>query len=190
MKVLEELKHRQIFKDSFWALLGSVVGKGLSLLGGIFVARLLMKEIYGEYGIIKNTLYYIAIFSTFGLGFTSTRFISKFRKGEPSRVHSVVRDTRLITLVTSGLMALLLLIFSSQIAVFLEAPHLAFPLRIASLAVIFNAFDAAQLGMMAGFGAFKVNARNSAISGIVNFCASLLFTYLGGLIGAVVAIVL
>lgn len=188
--IIERLKNRQIFRDSFWALFGSVVGKGLSLVGGILVARLLTKDIYGEYGIIKNTLYYIAVFSTFGLGFTSTRFISMYRKSEPNRVSSVVSDTRLITLLTSGMMAILLLVFANPVAVFLEAPHLAMPLRIASIAIIFNAFDAAQLGMMAGFGAFKQNARNTAISGVVNFCASLCLTYFWGLIGSVIALAL
>lgn len=190
MKIVRQLINQQIFKDSFWALLGSVVGKGLSLIGGILVARLLTKDIYGEYGIIKNTLYYIAVFSTFGLGFTSTRFISKFRTDDPSRVFSVVKDTRLITLLTSGTMAVLLLIFANPVAHYLEAPHLTFPLRIASLAIIFNAFDAAQLGMMAGLGAFKENARNTAISGVVNFCASLLLTFFWGLTGSVVALVI
>lgn len=190
MKWVDTIKKNQIFKDSFWALFGSVVGKGLSLIGGILVARLLTKDIYGEYGIIKNTLYYIAVFSTFGLGFTSTRFISKCRNNDPNRVNSIVNDTRLITLATSGLMALVLLVFANPVANFLDAPHLAFPLRIASLAIIFNAFDAAQLGMMAGFGAFKTNARNTAISGVVNFIASLFLTYCWGLTGAIIALVL
>ena len=33
----ERLKHSPLFKDSFWALLGSVLGKGLSLLAGVMV---------------------------------------------------------------------------------------------------------------------------------------------------------
>lgn len=190
ISILDTIRKQQVFKDSFWALSGSVIGKGLSLLGGILVARILTKGIYGEYGIIKNTLYYIAVFSTFGLGFTSTRFISKYKKQDPNKVSELVKDTRLITLVTSGFMALLLLVFANPVAVFLDAPHLSTPLRIAALAIVFNAFDAAQLGIMAGFGAFKENAKNTAISGIVNFCASLGLTYYLGLTGAIIALVL
>lgn len=183
-------KRDRIFYDSSWALLGSVVGKGLSLLGGILVARFLTKDIYGEYGIIKNTLYYIAVFSTFGLGFTSTRFISNYRKTNPSKIKLVVKSTRIITLTTSGLIGLLLLIFANPVAAFLGTPHLTFPLRIASLAIIFNAFDAAQLGMMSGFGAFKQNAKNAILSGIVNFISSVLLTFYWGLTGAIIALVL
>lgn len=190
MRVLTKIKGQQIFKDSFWALLGSVVGKGLSLLGGIIVARLLTKEIYGEYGIIKNTLYYIAIFSTFGLGFTATRFIARYVNSAKEKVYSIVRITRYITFFTSGFIALLLLIFSKSIATFLDAPHLFQPLRIAAVAIIFNAIDAAQVGLMAGFGAFKESARNTVISGVANFITSLILTYFYGLIGSIVALVL
>ena len=44
----ERLKSSDLFKDSFWALAGSALGKGLSLLAGIAVARFLGKEVYGE----------------------------------------------------------------------------------------------------------------------------------------------
>lgn len=190
MSFIGSLKQHRIFRDSFWALFGSVIGKGLSLLGGILVARLLTKDIYGEYGIIKNTLYYIAVFSTFGLGFTSTRFISMCRRSSPDKVYTIIHTTKLITFVTSTIIALLLLIFASPVANYLDAPHLSTPLRVVSIAIILNAFDTAQLGMMAGFGAFKENARNAAISGVINFISTLILTILYGLIGSVVALAL
>ena len=187
---LKSLGSQRIFQDSFWALLGSVIGKGLSLLGGILVARLLTKDIYGEYGLIKSTLLYIAVFSTFGLGFTSTRYISKFKAENRSKVAAVVKCTRLITFSTSFLMALLLTIFAMPVARYLEAPHLVSTLRISAIAIIFNAFDASQVGILSGFGAFKVNARNNTIGGIVSFALSFLLTYFWGLNGAIVALLL
>ncbi|HIX44931.1 MAG TPA: oligosaccharide flippase family protein, partial [Candidatus Barnesiella excrementipullorum] len=50
MNFLDRLKQSSIFKDSFWALLGNVLGKGLALIAGIVVARFLGNETYGEYG--------------------------------------------------------------------------------------------------------------------------------------------
>lgn len=190
MKLLEKLKSRQIFKDSFWALFGSVVGKGLSLLGGILVARILTKDIYGEYGLIKTTLLYIAVFSTFGFGFTSTRFISKFRTEAKERVYTVIQSTRLVTFITSSVMALLLAVFAVPVADYLNAPHLSSALRISAIAIIFNAFDTSQVGMLSGLGAFKINARNTAISGVVSFVLSLLLTMAWGLNGAIYALLL
>ena len=65
--IIERIRQSPLFKDSMWSLIGSTVGRGLSLIAGILVARFLGKDIYGEYGIIKTTLIYIEIFSTFGL---------------------------------------------------------------------------------------------------------------------------
>lgn len=189
MKALDKFKQQQIFKDSFWALFGSIIGKGFSLLGGILVARMLTKDIYGEYGIIKNTLFYIAVFSTFGLGFTSTRFISKYKKEAKEKVYTIIQLTRLITFVTSLIMALVLLVFAKQVVNFLEAPHLRESLCITSIAIVFNAIDTAQVGILSGMGAFKVNAKNTAISGIINFILSVFFTLKFGLNGSVIALV-
>ena len=63
--IIERLRRSPLFKDSMWSLIGSTVGRGLSLIAGILVARFLGKEIYGEYGIIKTTLSNIEIFSSF-----------------------------------------------------------------------------------------------------------------------------
>ena len=59
------LQKSALFKDSMWSLIGSTIGRGLSLVAGILVARFLGKDIYGEYGIIKTTLVYIEIFFSF-----------------------------------------------------------------------------------------------------------------------------
>ena len=66
-----------MLKDSFWALLGNLIGKGLPFVAGIFVARLLGSESYGEFGLIKSSLISIALFSSFGLGITATKFIAE-----------------------------------------------------------------------------------------------------------------
>lgn len=55
-----------MLKDSFWALLGNLIGKGLPFVAGIFVARLLGSESYGEFGLIKSSLISIALFSSLG----------------------------------------------------------------------------------------------------------------------------
>lgn len=190
MRIFQQIKSQQIFRDSFWALFGSVVGKGLSLIGGIIVANILTKEVYGEYGIIKNTLFYIAVFSTFGLGFTATKYIAEYRNTAKEKIRTIVRCATIITSVVSVTMAVLVVIFAQPIATYLEAPHLFSALRISSIAIIFNAFDTAQIGILSGFGAFRTNAQNTAIAGVVNFVMSLLLTLKFGLTGSVWAMVL
>lgn len=185
-----KLKKSSLFKDSMWSLIGSTVGRGLSLIAGILVARFLGKEIYGEYGIIKTTLIYIEIFSTFGLGYTATKYIADYKKTNPEKVSAVCKAALKITLFTSGLMALVVLVFAKQIAEIIDAPHLYNTLRITAAGIIVNAINVAQIGVLSGFAEFKVIARNTTISGIVTFVLTATLTYIWGLNGAVIALVL
>lgn len=188
--IFERLRRSPLFKDSMWSLIGSTVGRGLSLIAGILVARFLGKEIYGEYGIIKTTLIYIEIFSTFGLGYTATKYIADYKKSNPEKVSSVCIATLKITLFTSGLMALMVLVFAKQIAEIIDAPHLYNTLSITAVGIIANAINIAQIGVLSGFAEFKVIARNTTISGIVTFVLTAILTYIWGLNGAVMALVL
>lgn len=187
-----ELKNRalnsQLVNDSFWALFGNVVAKGLALSAGIIVARFLGKDIYGEYGIILNALMSIAIFSTFGLGYTATKFVAENKKNNPEYIGAILRYSRNITLTLSGVMAIGLFFSSSYIAfsVF-EAPHLANSLRLVAVWIIFNAVTTTQVGVLSGFGDFKGMARVNTIVGISTFIFSIILTYYWLLNGALIA---
>lgn len=184
------LKNNDLFKDSVWALIGSALGKGLSLFAGIAVARFLGKEIYGEYGMIKNTLLMIAVFSTFGLGYTATKFIAESKDRDSSIATAVHRISTYITLSSSGLIAVLLIIFAPFVSVWLEAPHLSGILRLSAVAVIFNAVNTTQIGELAGYNAYRKIAVNNVLAGIVTFILSILLTWLYNINGAVIALIL
>ena len=96
------IKHRllqsKLFKDSFWAVFGNGLGNALLLLAGILIARFLGKDLYGEYGVVKTTMFYIATFATFGLGYTSTKYIAQYKEIDTSRIHKLVKDSLYITL--------------------------------------------------------------------------------------------
>lgn len=188
--IIIQLTKSSLAKDSIWSLFGSIVGRGLSLIAGIVVARLLGKEIYGEYGILKTTLIYIEIFSTFGLGYTATKFIAEFKTKDPTKVVAVCKSTLMITLVTSCIMAISMFIFAKQIAVLLEAPHLYFSLRITAIGIVVNAINVAQIGIMSGFSKFKLIAKSTTIAGIFTFILTTSLTYFCSLNGAVIALVL
>ena len=72
----KKLQSSKLFKDSFWAVFGNGLGNCLLLIAGIVIARVLGKELYGEYGMVKTTMFHIGYFATLGLGFTSTKFIA------------------------------------------------------------------------------------------------------------------
>lgn len=183
-----DLKCSALFKDSFWALVGSVAGKGLALVASIAIARILGKNVYGEYGMIRTTLLSMATFSTFGLGYTCTKFVADYRQQYPERVRNLTLCSMKIALVTSSLMAFFLFIFSKQIASYLNAVHLYLALRLLAINVIFNALTTTQIGILSGFNEFKKIAQNNAIAGFVTFLTSVCFTYYFGLNGSLSAL--
>lgn len=187
---IKRLCESKLFKDSSWALIGSVLGKGLSLIAGITVARLLGKEIYGEYGMIKSTLINISIFSTLGLGYTGTRFIAKFMQENPSYVLSTINKILRITFCFSSVIFLFVFLFASDIALYLEVPETTNAFRVAAFIILFNAFNTAQTGILAGFKDFRATAINGAIVGVCTFVFSTLLTYFFGLDGSLLALLL
>jgi O-antigen/teichoic acid export membrane protein len=185
-----KLKKSSLFKDSFWALSGNIIGKGLALAASVCIARMLGKDIFGMYGLIRTTLLSMAVFSTFGLGYTATKFIAEYVKNQPNRVVAIIRNIMQITLVTAFIFAFLLFIFCKQIAIYLEAPTLYNTIRYLAIIVIFNSITTTQIGMLAGFKKFKKVARINLINGVFMFVCSVALTYFWGLNGAVFALLL
>lgn len=175
-------------KDSFWALLGSVLGKGLSLLAGIAVARFLGRDIYGEYGLIKSTLLNISIFSTLGLGYTGTRYIAKAYEESRDEIKHILKVIYKVTGLSSSIMAFLLFIFAQQVANLIKAPDMAIALRLTSIIIILNAVNTSQIGIMSGLKQFRQIAINNTYAGILTFITSTVFTYFWGLSGSLVSL--
>ncbi len=195
MKKLTILKNifrnNKLINDSFWSLTGNVIGRGLSLFAGILVARFLGKDIYGEFGIIKDTILSVAMFSTFGLGYTATKFVADLKNNNKEKLNQFVKYATSVTLIISSTLAFILFLFAPKIAdSYLNAPHLINALRILSVLVIFNSLTTTQIGVIAGLGRFKDLAKINSIIGGVNFLLSVGFTYYWDLNGALFALLI
>lgn len=190
MSLISKLKNSSLFKDSFWALSGNVISKGLTLVAGIIIARLLGSEAYGEYGMIKNTLVYIAVFSTFGLGFTATKFIAQNKDVAPDRLRGLVKAALVVSLVFSGFMALVVFAFAHQLAVYLEDPSMTTTLRYTAIVIVFNSLATVQIGIMAGLKQFRKTALINVTVGVITFVSSIILAYYYGLEGTVIALLI
>lgn len=184
-KLITQIRSSKIFQDSTWAVLGSAVSKAAAMVVGIIIARLLGVEAFGEYGMVKSTLFYIAVFSTFGLGSTSTRYMALCPQDDYQAVVKIIRNSITITLMTSSVMAVLLFIFAGVIT---TEPHLVAILRYTALIVVFNAINTTQIGLLSGLKLFKAIATNNALSGLATFIMGPLLTLYWGLNGAVLSL--
>ena len=136
--LIGSIKNNKFFKDSFWAVFGNGLGNGFLLLAGIIIARLLGKDLYGEYGVVKTTMFYIASFATLGLGVTSTKYIASLLSSKPFHVKNVIHDAMSITVIFSSIIAFVIFVMAPCIAKLLNEEHLVLALRALSVVIIFK----------------------------------------------------
>ncbi|HIZ87538.1 MAG TPA: oligosaccharide flippase family protein [Candidatus Coprenecus pullistercoris] len=187
-KLIERLSKNNLLKDSFWALFGNSVSKILALIIGITIANMLGSEDYGKYGLIKSTLISISVFSTFGLGITGTKYIAQYKDSNADIINNICHDIVKISLYTSGLIAIIIILFARQIAMYLEMSDMTSTLRLSSIAIVFNAINTAQTGILAGFKKFKDISNYNLITGIYLCVCSIAATYYIGLNGAILSL--
>lgn len=166
-----------------------MISRGLMLVASILVARMLGREMYGEFGIIRSTVSMFLVFAGFGLGMTATKHVAEYRYSDPARAGRIMALSGTFAAVTGVLVAVCLYVFAPWVAAkTINAPHLATELRIGAFILFLNALNGAQTGALAGFEAFKVIAKVNLGVGLVSFPLLVAGAYWGDLRGAVWAL--
>lgn len=189
-KTYKSLKTSTLFKDSFWALMGNVFGRGLALLASIAIARMLGKDLFGEYGLIRTVLLTVAILSTFGLGYTSTKFIANYISKSPSKINSLIEKIIQISLIVGLFFSTIIFFSSTLIEHYLKIGNTSASIKYLAVIILFNSLTTTQIGILAGFKKFKALARINLINGIIVFVLSVVLTYLYSLDGALIALLI
>ena len=190
MNKFQSIKNSTILKDSQCYIIGNALGKGATVLGGIIIARILGKDLFGEYGFLRNTLLIIAIFSTLGLGYTTTIFVSRLKNNNPNVLRYFIKISQIITICFSSFIAILVYIFAPEIALIFDDLGLTYGLKMLAVIIVFNAITTTQIGIMAGFKLFKIIAIVNIISGITTFILITLLTYIYKFNGALMALLI
>ncbi len=179
----------RLAKGVFWTLAGSVISRSLMLLASILVARMLGKDIYGEYGMVRSTVAMFGMLAGFSLGLTATKHVAEYRLNDPDRAGRIIGLSSMFSVLMGMLMMVVLFIFAPWLSEHtLKAPQLSGALRIGSLVMFINAVNGAQTGALSGFESFKIIARVNFLVGMISFPVLVCGAYLGGLNGAVWAL--
>lgn len=174
---------------AFWSMGGAVISRGLMLVASILVARMLGRDIYGEYGMIRTTVSMFLVFAGFGLGMTATKHVAEYRITDPARAGRIMAISGIFAIATGSVVAVSLYIFAPWVATHtINAPHLVGELRIGAFILLLNAMNGAQNGALAGFEAFKAIARVNLWTGLASFPLLIGGAYWGGLRGSVWAL--
>lgn len=178
------LAHR-IAHGTFWSLIGALLSRALMLLASILVARILGKETYGEFGMIRSTIGLFGVFAGFGLGLTATKYVAEFRHSNPAKAGRVIALSEVFALVTGTVVAVIIYVFAPWLAKnTINAPHLSLELRITAFIVLVSSLNGAQTGALAGLEAFKSIAKVNIAGGLSAFPVLVGASYLGGVSGA------
>lgn len=189
MKVIRELKKsnfaKKLFFGTFWMTFGSLMSRGLLSLASIVLARILTVSEYGEFGMVKSTIDNFLIFASMGIGLTTTKYISELKDKDKKNASSMLGASLSLVLILSGIIALLIVIFSGVISSnFLNNENLKIPLIIGGITLIFISLNGTQMGALLGFQAYKKNSLSNILQGLFLFIGLVLGGYLGAVKGA------
>jgi O-antigen/teichoic acid export membrane protein len=155
----------------------------------IFVARILGKEAFGEFGLVRATASMFVTFSSFGMGLTATKYISELLHSDKERVGRIIGLNYLLSFFVSLVITVIFYFSIPQICeTLLNASGLVDEMKWGALLLFLMTFMSTQFGIMSGFQDFKGQASTILIIGILAIPIYLIGAKFSGLHGAVIAL--
>lgn len=171
---------------AIWTFTGTAFAKLIVLIAGILCARILGKELYGEFGMVRSTINMFVALGTAGLGMTATKYISEYREEQKERTVSIYLLTNSFAVITGVIITLVILILADFLAeTTLKAPHLADSLKVGAVLLFVTVLNGAQNGTLSGFENFKSIAINTFVASIFETIFMLFGAYYYGVFGAI-----
>lgn len=177
---------QRMASGAFWSFSGTAIAKFIVLIAGIFCARILDKDEYGEFGMVRSTINMFIVFGVAGLGLTATKYISEYKEWQKERVSSIYLLTNGFAFVTGLAVAIIIIVFAPELANnTLHSPQLINDIRIGALLLFVSVINAAQTGTLSGLENFKGIALNTLKGSIAEAIGMLLGAYYWGVTGAI-----
>jgi O-antigen/teichoic acid export membrane protein len=163
--------------------------RGSTLIVNIIIARLLMKQQFGEYVMVYSTLLTVSALSQLATGYTASKYIAEYRYSDPQRTARIMGLCTITSALTAGLGVLILFLFAYFLSdVVLKAPHLESGLMIGSVFVFFSVINGYHIGALNGLEAYSSLAKCGIYSGILSMVIISSGAWLYGLNGAIVGL--
>ena len=168
-----------------WNLLASVCNQGSTLLANVLVARLIGRQLFGEFTMLQSTLLTFASLAQVSTGLTATRYVAEFRTSDPARAGRIVGLCEQLTTFMSMIGAVALLAASPWLSTtMLKAPQLALGLALGLGYLVFSALNGYQIGTLIGLEGYRSLTYAGILSGTLALVCICLSTSLWGLNGA------
>jgi O-antigen/teichoic acid export membrane protein len=163
--------------------------QGSTFIINIIVARILMKQSFGEFAMVYSTLVTAATLSQLATGATAAKYIAEYRSSDPGRAGRIMGMCTLVSVAMAGVGVIFFVSISPWLAgSMLKAPNLSSALMIGSGFLFFSCINGYQTGTLSGLEAYRGLAKAGVASGIVVVMAVFLGAKLGGLNGSLVGL--
>ncbi|MBI9017251.1 MAG: oligosaccharide flippase family protein [Phycisphaerae bacterium] len=154
----------------FWVLIGSVLSRLLFLICFILLARVLGKESYGEFGIIRTTLLSFLVFSNMGLSLTVTKCYAQYKGNDNVKLCKIIGLCRLFSFFVGIVAGIVLFLGSSYFANrFYEAPGIISEFKLIAFILPFIAIAEVNMGLLAGSESFRSQTLVRIVSSVMLF---------------------
>lgn len=167
-------------KGVFWSVFGSIISRVLLFAAWILMARILGKEAYGEYGLIRNTVLMFATFAGFGMGITGMKFIAQYIDIDKSKAGRIASLTLSFSAILGIIITILVVIFSDVIVEkTIKAPWLREEFIVSAFILLFCAYNGAQVGILNGLKRFKEVAKVQLWNAVISLPIFVIGAYMG-----------
>ncbi len=168
-----------------WNIVSAVFTQGSVFLTNVIIANILGRKVFGEFGMIQNTVLNVAGMASLSIGVTATKYIAEFRSSDKARAGRILGLCASVSVVTAMISTLLIILTASWLASdILKAPHLTFGIVISSGIIFFTVVNGYQTGALAGLEGYGSLAKAGAIQGIFYLSLCSLFAHFWSLEGA------
>jgi len=183
---LKYLYQIDIISNSFWALIGDIISKGLIFVSFIAIARILGKDGYGQFGILRTTIAMFAVLGGMGLGLTNNKYVALNKNKDKEYCGDIIGLSNIIA-IFSGIFFTSLVFFGAKILGenILKTKEIIVDLKISSIILLFNAINGSQIGVLQGLESYKSLAVANFLQGITAMPLFIIGSILFGVRGAI-----
>ncbi len=181
---------KRIAKGTFWSLVGTALFRALSAVATVVVARILGKEAFGEYAMVRSTIDLFAVFAGFRMGTMAAKYVAEFRSSGPETAAAILKLSLSVALASCVLMAAICVALADRLATqSLGRPALSVAIRIGAVLFTIAMYEAVIEAALSGFEAFKSLAKLSLIKGLLTVALFAPAAYYWGVEGVLLAAV-
>ncbi len=170
-------------------LIAVAFNQGSTLIANVIVARILMKESFGEYAMVHVTVLTMAAVAQLAMGFTASKYVAEYRSKSPETAGRMMGLCFGVSVATASAATVMLVAMAPWLSTtVLKAPHLTAALVLASGFLFFTAINGYQIGALSGLEAYGGLAKSGVLSGLIAVSTIAFGAWTKGLNGALIGL--